>query len=858
MVRRHAARLLPLLLLAGLLAPTDLAAAEPPPITFVTMHGDTGHWVGGGQHRLFHDGNATISVTGTAGAVTVRVSGGSLGDAYDLEFAAPPGQRLAPGHYDRAQRAPFREDGRPGIDVSGDGRGCNTVTGRFTILDIAFTEDGAPASLWLTYEHHCDGGLPALYGEVRWAQPPAGGVVVAPQTLWLPDVHPGAAGTVTPITVLPGRTVTFGTRTARGPHPGDFRVREDTCSGRTVAAGASCTVWVRFTPSAPVPRHAELVLAEGGGGERVVQLDGVGSPGRTRFWLDSDPDDYIGQGRSYRYDPTNATIGAAGGPRGVSAGVNGGDGDYFSASLTPADGDILLPGTYEDARRFSSSTNPGLDVTGSGRGCNASEGSFTVTHATYRDGTGELLSFGATFTQHCEGGTPALRGTVEHRVPDTAPRVPGPVGDLAVRSGSDGLRVTWSNPSADHAVTLVRLLPGRAAVGHPSAGLAVYGGTAEAADLPGFTPDRDHTVTVFPIGPAGEVGAPRSITVGPDGTRPSDPPVLDPGDEEPRTEPAPDDLDPADPDSADPDPDVDAPDEPPAGATRLAGPDRIATAVAISRDRWADGAARVVVLARADTFADALAGTPLAIDRGGPLLLTDASRLAAATEDEIARVLPDGGDVLVLGGAAAVGEPVLERLRERGHRVDRIAGRDRYATAAAIALRIPEPTAALLASGTDFPDALAAGAAAGAVGGVVLLTAGDERTAATDGYLAGAAIPRIAIGGPAARAHPEAEAISGPEREATAVAVARRFHPDAPAAVGLSRSDGFADALTGGAHVGAVGGPVLLTSTTRLGPAVAAYLCTIRPERAYLYGGTAAIDDTTAASVGARSAGEGC
>jgi hypothetical protein len=55
--------------------------------------------------------------------VSAYVSGRGFGDYYWLDFAAPPGDVLQPGFYINAQRAPFREAGRPGIDIYGSGRG---------------------------------------------------------------------------------------------------------------------------------------------------------------------------------------------------------------------------------------------------------------------------------------------------------------------------------------------------------------------------------------------------------------------------------------------------------------------------------------------------------------------------------------------------------------------------------------------------------------------------------------------------------------------------------------------------------------------------------------------------------------
>src|SRR5688500_16005360 len=91
------------------LAPAAHAASA----TSVVMLSDSGDYIGGGVPRLYHPGNAQISVSGSTAYVNVSVSGGNLGDYFDLEFAAPAGRILAPGTYVGAQRAPFREAGRP-------------------------------------------------------------------------------------------------------------------------------------------------------------------------------------------------------------------------------------------------------------------------------------------------------------------------------------------------------------------------------------------------------------------------------------------------------------------------------------------------------------------------------------------------------------------------------------------------------------------------------------------------------------------------------------------------------------------------------------------------------------------------
>lgn len=295
-----------------------------------------------------------------------------------------------------------------------------------------------------------------------------------------------------------------------------------------------------------------------------------------------------------------------------------------------------------------------------------------------------------------------------------------------------------------------------------------------------------------------------------------------------------------------------------AAVLRIAGPDRIRTAVAVSEAAFADRSATAVVLARSDLFPDALAGSPLAVSTGGPLLLTDRAALDVRTETELRRILPTGNPVYLLGGPQALRPSVEARIQAMGYTPVRLGGANRFATAALIAERAaPDPTAVLLASGNDFPDALAAGAAAGATKGVVVLTAGSTMPAETRAYLnAHPNAARIAVGGPAAAAEPAAAPVVGADRHATAVAVADRFFEN-PEFVGIASGSGFADALVGGADSAARGGPILLSDPTRLSTVVSDYLRdnVDTVGQAYLYGGTKALSAEVESAVAAIISG---
>jgi len=286
---------------------------------------------------------------------------------------------------------------------------------------------------------------------------------------------------------------------------------------------------------------------------------------------------------------------------------------------------------------------------------------------------------------------------------------------------------------------------------------------------------------------------------------------------------------------------------------RLAGADRDATSVAVSQTAFPKtDSASAVVLASDATYPDALAGTPLAVAKHAPLLLTTPSGLDPAIGTEISRVLSPGGTVYLLGGDAALAPAIDGQVQALGDVPQRIAGSDRAATAAAIAGVLGDPPTVLLATGLDFPDGLSAGAAAASQAGAVLLTDGSAQAPETGAYLAAHANETVfAVGGPAAAADPAATPLVGSDRFATAVTVAMKFF-SAPTALGFASGLGFPDALAGGAGIGAAGGPLLLVPACGALPAsLGAYLGSVHStvKTGALYGGTGVVGDDVLAAL---------
>jgi putative cell wall-binding protein len=154
---------------------------------------------------------------------------------------------------------------------------------------------------------------------------------------------------------------------------------------------------------------------------------------------------------------------------------------------------------------------------------------------------------------------------------------------------------------------------------------------------------------------------------------------------------------------------------------RVAGADRFATSVDVAQ---CEGSPSTVFLATGDIFADALSAGPAAASTGGSVLLTDSTVLPAEVSTYLATLTSP--TVYAVGQAAHVADPAAAP----------IVGSDRYATAALVATQFfPSPTLVGIATGANFPDALAGGSFMGMEGGPVLLSDPAILTSADGTYI---------------------------------------------------------------------------------------------------------------------------
>jgi putative cell wall-binding protein len=258
--------------------------------------------------------------------------------------------------------------------------------------------------------------------------------------------------------------------------------------------------------------------------------------------------------------------------------------------------------------------------------------------------------------------------------------------------------------------------------------------------------------------------------------------------------------------------------------TRVWGANRYATAAALSEAYFAPGVSTVFI-ATGENFPDALAGGPAAGREDSPVLLVRQNAVPSETVAELIRLSPSR--IVVVGGSAVVSEGVLATLDGfTSGPVIRVWGANRYATAAAVSAATFSPGVGTVyvATGANFPDALAGGPAGVINDGPILLVrqnAVPSETAAELARLSPSTI--VVLGGPAVVSSSvvtELEGMAsccvsrywGADRYTTAAAVSEAVFPTGASMVFIVTGVNFPDAVAAGPVAGMLDAPILLVT----------------------------------------------
>lgn len=265
---------------------------------------------------------------------------------------------------------------------------------------------------------------------------------------------------------------------------------------------------------------------------------------------------------------------------------------------------------------------------------------------------------------------------------------------------------------------------------------------------------------------------------------------------------------------------------------RIAGSDRIATAIEVSKKYYKT--ADTVIIARSDMYPDSLTASPLAKALKAPILLTQKDELDDRVIDEIARL--DVKNVIIVGGESSINSAVESLLYkyDKDHEIERIAGKNRYETSAALATKLIEVSGnkntAIIASGENFADALTAGAFASEKSYPILLVQKSSINPSIAKVIKGNKINKTCIAGglnsvssKVQKQLPEdTQRISGSDRYETAVKIAEKLFEGKQAFV--ASGEVFADALVVSPVAGEQSSPILLLSRNKLSQSVKDYV----------------------------------
>lgn len=267
---------------------------------------------------------------------------------------------------------------------------------------------------------------------------------------------------------------------------------------------------------------------------------------------------------------------------------------------------------------------------------------------------------------------------------------------------------------------------------------------------------------------------------------------------------------------------------------RLAGIDRVGTAIAVSKAGWPNGASDVVVAA-GDQYAEALPASVLASAKNGPLLLTVGTTLSSSISAELDRL--DATRVTVVG---SVPESVADAIIATKRTVARIGvDHDVTSTAVAIAQAVGGSSGvAVLVNDGRFADGVSATTIAAGRGWPVLLTTATVVPQKTvDAWRALGVRKLVVVGGTevvsskvetflrdagrcAGSAGCDVERLSGADRYATSVAVATKslsIGGRSASTVLLGTGTAYPDVLASGPLASRLGGVSLLVDGTGLG-----------------------------------------
>jgi putative cell wall-binding protein len=289
------------------------------------------------------------------------------------------------------------------------------------------------------------------------------------------------------------------------------------------------------------------------------------------------------------------------------------------------------------------------------------------------------------------------------------------------------------------------------------------------------------------------------------------------------------------------------------GVHRIGGAGRYAVSAAVAAEEFTTSP--LVFVASGEGYADALSASAAAGAQKAPVLLVSRSSVPEPVAAQLKKLKPDV--IVVVGGPASVGPEVMKTLGGFAGDVERVMGDTRYEVSARLSSQTlwPSNPVAYIASGEVFPDALSGSAAAGQLGGPVLLVQKNTIPGAIGLELARLKPSKlIVLGGENTVSESvvtslreivrDTTRIGGADRFAVSAATSAAAFPIGAKTVFVASGAVFPDALSGSAAAILSHGPVLLVSADSIPAKIDAELDRLNPTRIVVLGGERTISET--------------
>ena len=379
------------------------AVAAQAQTTSLYLQSQSGEFVGAGATQTVGAGDATFGVSATSAAIFATVVKPD-GTSWNIDLFAPMGSVIAAGTYINATRFPTAA--WPALDVYGDGRGCESLTGRFLIRELDIDGGGAVVRFAADFEQHCEDASPGLFGALRFNSTVAS---LSPFDGAYPDyritVVPSSHGVVTGGGLSCGPSQTTCTKS--------FTFSQSITLTATAASGYRFSEWAGACVTTPLVSSVTVNVNAPKQCEALFVASSE-PPLTTALYLESQPGDPVGGGATTTITSFDAAFSfSLSGSRLTATIAPPSFSPFWFVSLELPSEPGLVPGTYLNAVGTASGIRPAISIRGSQGSCNTSTGRFVVRE--FLQGPfGRVVRLAIDFEQHCNDGSPALFGALRY------------------------------------------------------------------------------------------------------------------------------------------------------------------------------------------------------------------------------------------------------------------------------------------------------------------------------------------------------------------------------------------------------------------------------------------------------------